>query len=55
MFYELMEGAPPFTDDNPFVIYQQILSGRVCYPKSIDPWAKACLCSFLAKACVGFD
>ena len=41
LFYELLEGYPPFNDDNPFVIYQQILDGRVIYPKTMDPWAKA--------------
>lgn len=40
LFYELVQGYPPFVDDNPFVIYQQILDGRVAYPKAMDPWAK---------------
>eukprot|EP00210_Caulerpa_lentillifera_P000264 g257.t1 len=55
MFYELLEGSPPFTDDNPFVIYQQILSGRVSYPKNIDPWAKAQFPSFSAQSGAGFN
>lgn len=33
-------GFPPFLDENPFGIYEKILSGRVDYPKHMDSCAK---------------
>ncbi|CAD7698152.1 unnamed protein product [Ostreobium quekettii] len=41
MMFELLAGYPPFHHENPFVIYQRILEGRVDFPKHFDPWAKA--------------
>lgn len=31
---------PPFYDDNPFGIYEKIVSGKVNYPSSLDSVAK---------------
>ena len=33
-------GFPPFFDDNPFGIYEKILSGKIDWPKSIDNLGK---------------
>lgn len=33
-------GYPPFYDDNPFGIYEKILSGKIDWPKNMDPVAK---------------
>lgn len=38
--YEMLAGFPPFYDDNPFGIYEKILSGKIEWPKHIDPVAK---------------
>ena len=35
-----MLGFPPFFDDNPFGIYEKILSGKIDWPKSIDNLGK---------------
>ena len=38
--YEMMAGYPPFFDDNPFGIYEKILSGRLTYPSHFDRHAQ---------------
>lgn len=40
LIYEMLAGYPPFFDDNPFGIYEKILSGRIEWPKHMDPIAK---------------
>ncbi|XP_074657664.1 cAMP-dependent protein kinase catalytic subunit 3-like [Tubulanus polymorphus] len=40
LIYEMLAGYPPFFDDNPFAIYEKILSGKVEWPKQMDPIAK---------------
>ncbi|KAL7647783.1 UNVERIFIED_CONTAM: hypothetical protein RMT77_001392 [Armadillidium vulgare] len=40
LIYEMLSGYPPFFDENPFGIYEKILSGRVEYPKHFDGSAK---------------
>ena len=35
-----LSGFPPFFDDNPFGIYEKILSGKIEWPKSIDNLGK---------------
>ncbi|KDO25824.1 AGC/PKA protein kinase [Saprolegnia parasitica CBS 223.65] len=40
LIYEMLAGYPPFYDENPFGIYQKILTGKVEYPKYIDSKAK---------------
>lgn len=32
--------SPPFFDDNPLVIYEQIMAGRVLFPPHVDAIAK---------------
>ncbi|GMH38577.1 hypothetical protein BSKO_06461 [Bryopsis sp. KO-2023] len=48
MMFEMLSGYPPFHHENPFVIYQRILEGRVEYPKHFDPWAKDLIKKLLA-------
>lgn len=48
LFFELMSGYPPFTDDDPLLIYQKILAGRVTFPRHYDKNAK----SFVKKLLV---
>lgn len=40
LIYEMLAGYPPFYDDNPFGIYEKILSGKIEWPKHLDPIAK---------------
>merc|ERR1711920_1042971 len=41
LIYEMLAGQPPFCDDDPMGIYQQILSGKVNFPRFFDRNAKA--------------
>merc|ERR1719308_116288 len=40
LIYEMLAGYPPFFDDNPFGIYEKILSGKMEWPRHIDQIAK---------------
>ncbi|XP_075159503.1 protein kinase, cAMP-dependent, catalytic subunit 3 [Haematobia irritans] len=40
LIYEMLVGYPPFYDENPFGIYEKILSGKIEWPRHIDPSAK---------------
>lgn len=40
LMYEMLAGYPPFYDDNPFGIYEKILSGKIEWPKHMDAIAK---------------
>lgn len=41
LLYEMLAGQPPFCDDDPMGIYQQILSGKLNFPRFFDRNAKA--------------
>ena len=41
LLYEMMAGQPPFIDDDPMGIYQQILAGKVAFPRHLDRQAKS--------------
>jgi serine/threonine protein kinase len=41
LLYEMMAGQPPFVDDDPMGIYQQILAGKVTFPRHFDRNAKS--------------
>jgi len=41
LMYEMMAGQPPFVDDDPMGIYQQILAGKVSFPRHFDRNAKS--------------
>ena len=36
LIYEMNAGIDPFTDEDPMVIYQNILKGKVRFPKDMD-------------------
>ncbi|KAJ3007479.1 hypothetical protein HKX48_009104 [Thoreauomyces humboldtii] len=40
LIFEMLAGYPPFFDDNPFGIYEKILSGRFVFPEGFDMHAK---------------
>ena len=41
LMFEMLAGQPPFCDDDPMGIYQQILSGKLNFPRFFDRNAKA--------------
>jgi serine/threonine protein kinase len=41
LLYEMMAGQPPFVDDDPMGIYQQILAGKVSFPRHFEKEAKS--------------
>ena len=49
LIYEMLAGYPPFFDDNPFGIYEKILSGKIDWPRHIDPVAKDLIKKFLVQ------
>ena len=49
LIYEMLAGYPPFFDDNPFGIYEKILSGKIDWPRHIDPVAKDLIKKFLVS------
>lgn len=36
LLYEMLAGIDPFSDDDPMLIYQKILKGKVKFPRSFD-------------------
>lgn len=46
--YEMLAGQPPFVDDDPMGIYQQILAGKVSFPRFFDRQAKSLIKKLLA-------
>ena len=41
LIYEMLAGQPPFVDDDPMGIYQQIIAGKVSFPRFFDRNAKS--------------
>ena len=41
LLYELLVGMDPFNDEDPILIYQKILKGKVLFPSKIAPAAKS--------------
>lgn len=41
LIYEMNAGIDPFTDDDPMIIYQKILKGKVKFPRNFDKNAKS--------------
>lgn len=38
LLYEMLIGIDPFNDEDPMMIYQKIIKGRVNFPNSIDKY-----------------
>ncbi|KAF4118662.1 cAMP-dependent protein kinase catalytic subunit PRKX [Onychostoma macrolepis] len=47
LIFEMLAGYPPFFDDNPFGIYQKILSGKLEFPRHLDFYVKDLIKKFL--------
>lgn len=41
LLYEMIAGIDPFADDDPLTIYQNILKGKLHFPKNFDSDAKS--------------
>jgi protein kinase A len=41
LIYEMIAGIDPFNDEDPMLIYQKILKGKVRFPSSFDVNAKS--------------
>lgn len=41
LLFEMLAGQPPFVDDDPMGIYQQVLAGKVTFPRQFDRNAKS--------------
>lgn len=41
IIYEMIAGIDPFADDDPMIIYQNILKGKLHFPKGFDNDAKS--------------
>ena len=41
LLYEMLAGIDPFNDEDPMLIYQKILKGKIKFPSSFDPNAKS--------------
>ena len=41
LLYEMIAGVDPFNDDDPMLVYQKILKGKVKFPSSFDSNAKS--------------
>ena len=41
IIYEMIAGIDPFADDDPMIIYQNILKGKFHFPKGVDNDAKS--------------
>ena len=49
LIYEMLAAYPPFGDENNFVIYQKILSGKIEWPRHMDKEAKDLIKKLLVK------
>lgn len=41
LIYEMLVGIDPFNDDDPMMVYQKIIKGKIKFPKSIEKDAKS--------------
>jgi protein kinase A len=47
--YEMLAGYPPFYDQNPMKLYENIMNGRIKYPSYFDPLSKDLLQKLLTS------
>ena len=48
----MLAGYPPFFDDNPFGIYEKILSGKIDWPRQVEPVVKDLIKKLLVQVCL---
>jgi serine/threonine protein kinase len=48
LLYEMLVGIDPFNDDDPMMIYQKIIKGKIKFPNTIDKDAKSLIKHLLA-------
>lgn len=48
LIYEMLAGQPPFVDDDPMGIYQQILAGKLAFPRYFERAAKSLIKKLLS-------
>ena len=41
LLYEMIAGIDPFSDDDPMMVYQKILKGKIKFPSGFDSNAKS--------------
>lgn len=41
LIYEMLVGQPPFVDDDPLKVYQQVLAGKLVFPRFVDRNARS--------------
>lgn len=46
LIYEMLVGIDPFSDEDPMVVYQKILQGKLTFPKDFDRYS---ICSMLFR------
>lgn len=49
LLYEMIAGIAPFADDDPLTFYQNILKGRLHFPKNFDSDAKSLVKHLLVR------
>ena len=49
LLYEMLVGIDPFNDEDPMMIYQMIIKGKVYYPNSMDRDAKSLIKHLLTE------
>lgn len=47
LLFEMIVGYPPFADDNPFMVYRSILSGKIKFPSKVSMAARTVINGFL--------
>lgn len=47
LLYEMLVGIDPFNDDDPMMIYQNVIKGKILFPNTIDKDAKHLIKHFL--------
>ena len=49
LLYEMLVGIDPFNDEDPMMIYQKIIKGKIYYPNSMDRDAKSLIKHLLTE------
>ena len=52
LLYEMIAGIDPFSDDDPMMVYQKILKGKIRFPSGFDSNAKSLVKHLLESACL---